>query len=107
MYDNAGPEDEVIAQVGTDSIQRKSIRNLRPGCWLNDEAIHYFYVMLAKRDEEVCKLNPKRKRNHFFKTFLMTSLLNERHIEKDGTYEYGNVRRWSENVPGRYCACLE
>ena len=103
MYD-IGPSNEVIAQVGTDSIQRGSIHTLQPGTWLNDEVIHYFYVMLSKRDEELCTtIDPTRKRSHFFKSFFMTKLLNEGHSNPalDGKYEYRNVKRWSKKVPGK------
>jgi sentrin-specific protease 1 len=102
MY-GAGPPNEVLAQVESDSVQRKSMQCLQPGEWLNDEAIHYFYVMLTKRDEELCKLDPNRKRSHFFKSFFMTKLLNEGNAdpELDGKYDYKNVKRWSKKVPGK------
>jgi hypothetical protein len=97
-----GPPTEVISQVGLDSIQRESIQRLLPGQWLNDEVIHYFLVMLSKRDEEICREDPSRKRCHFFKSFFMTKLLNEGNTNPDidGTYEYKNVKRWSKKVPG-------
>jgi hypothetical protein len=103
-----GPPGEVIAQVGTDSIQRSSMATLRPGGWLSDEVIHYFYVMLSVRDEEMCKQDPNRKRSHFFKSFFITKLLNEGHSDrsKDGQYEYKNVKRWSKKVPGKYSTAI-
>jgi sentrin-specific protease 1 len=102
MY-GEGPAGEILSQFGTDSVQRQSMHRLQPGQWLNDEVIHYFYVMLAKRDEEMCRLDPSRKRNHFFKSFFMTKLLNEGNADasKDGEYEYRNVKRWSKKVPGK------
>jgi len=102
MY-GEGPPGEVLAKVGTDSVQRQSLHRLRPGQWLNDEAIHYFYVMLQKRDEELCRLDPNRKRSHFFKSFFMTKLLNEGNADAslDGQYTYNNVKRWSKKVPGK------
>ena len=96
-----GPEHEVIAQVGTDSVQRGSIQRLQPGEWLNDEVIHYFYVMLALRDAEMCAQDSSRKRCHFFKSFFMTKMLNEGHGTMDGQYQYSNVRQWSKKVPGQ------
>jgi sentrin-specific protease 1 len=98
-----GSDEEIIAQVDADSIQRESIRRLLPGQWLNDEVIHYFYIMLAKRDEEMCRADPNRKRSHFFKSFFMTKLRNEGNVnpDLDGKYEYRNVRRWSKKVPGK------
>jgi hypothetical protein len=97
-----GPPTQVIAQDGLDSIQRESIQRLSPGQWLNDEVISYFLVMLSKRDEEMCREDPSRKRCHFFKSFFITKLLNEGHTNPaiDGKYEYKNVKRWSKKVPG-------
>ena len=99
-----GPAGEILIQVGKeDSVQRQSMHRLQPGQWLNDEVINYFYIMLATRDEEMCRLDPSRKRNHFFKSFFMTKLLNEGNADasKDGQYEYRNVKRWSKKVPGK------
>jgi hypothetical protein len=101
LNDN-GPPTQVIAQDGIDSIQRESIQRLSHGQWLNDEVISYFLVMLSKRDEEMCREDPSRKRCHFFKSFFITKLLNEGHTNPaiDGKYEYKNVKRWSKKVPG-------
>jgi len=85
---------EIIATSETDSVQRDSLRRLRPGVWLNDEVIHYFLLMLARRDQELCK-SLNRKRSHFFKSFFVTKLLDER------GYCYANVKRWSKKVPGK------
>ena len=98
--DSIAPGSEVIAQEGADSIQRRSFQTLRPGSWLNDEVIHYFYVMLAKRDVQMCSDGKRERRSHFFKSFFITKLLNEGDANKDGEYEYRNVRRWSKKVPG-------
>lgn len=97
----SGHGTEIVAQAGTDSVQRASMKTLKPGMWLNDEIIHYFYLMLAKRDEELCKNDPSRKRSHFFKSFFITKLLNEGNASCDGTYEYRNVKRWSKKVHGK------
>ena len=99
--DGYGHGDEIVAQAGADSVQRASMQTLKPGMWLNDEIIHYFYLMLAKRDEELCKNDSSRKRSHFFKSFFITKLLNEGNASCDGKYEYRNVKRWSKKVPGK------
>lgn len=101
--EGSGPGHEILASADADSVSRSSMNSLRPGGWLTDEVIHFFYVMLARRDEEMCKQNPQRKRSHFFKSFFITSLLNEGHANpaKNGTYEYRNVKRWSKKVPGK------
>ena len=107
VLNTIGPESEILYKDGTDTIQRGSIQTLRPGQWLNDEVVHYFLVMLAKRDEEMCRQNPSRKRSHFFKSFFFTTLLNEGHANPaiNGTYEYRNVKRWSKKVPGKVLQC--
>jgi sentrin-specific protease 1 len=71
--------------------------------WLNDEIISFFLIMLAKRDEELCKQSPSRKRSLFFNSFFMTKLLNVGHSDPslDGTYQYKNVKRWSKKAPGK------
>jgi sentrin-specific protease 1 len=108
MY-GMGPSNEVILKSGADSVQRGSIKTLKPEQWLNDEVIHYFYGMLAKRDEERCQHDPSRKRCHFFKSFFITKLLNEGNSnpDLDGKYDYQNVERWSKKVAGRDIFNLE
>lgn len=102
IYGGGAPGD-VVAMTGTDSVQRSSIQTLQPGQWLGDEVISYFYLMLAKRDEDLCQQDPSRKRSHFFKSFFITKLLNEGHANPamEGQYEYRNVKRWSKKVPGK------
>lgn len=104
-----GPPDQVITQIGTDSIQLGSFRRLLPGQWLNDEVIHFFTTVLSKRDEFLCTQDVNRKRCHFFKSFFITKLTNEGHFDPQvrGTYEYRNVRRWTSSVPGRDLFQLE
>jgi len=96
-----GHDEEIVAQSGTDSVQRASMQTLKPGEWLNDEIIHHFYLMLSKRDEELCMNDPTRQRSHFFKSFFITKVLNEGNASCDGKYEYRNVKRWSKKVPGK------
>ena len=98
-----GPPAQIVAQVDTDVVVRESMHRLQPGQWLNDEVIHYFLIMLSKRDEELSRQDPLRGRSHFFKSFFITKLLNEGHANPDieGTYDYKNVKRWSKKVPGK------
>jgi len=100
LYGN-GPEDEIVGIAGTDTVQRGSIQRLRPGKWLNDEAIHYFLTMLARREILLSKERPGRKRCHFFKSYFITKLLGE------GGYCYASVKRWSRNVHGRNIFLLD
>jgi hypothetical protein len=103
LYGEGSPHD-ILARLISESsrddfVQRESIQRLRPGMWLNDEVIHYFYMMLANRDAQLVSTSPdsSQKRCHFFKSFLMTKLLDEGVTNK---YTYNNVKRWSKNVPG-------
>ena len=59
--------------------------------------------MLSKRDQDLCEKQPGRKRSHFFKSFFITKLLNEGHLNPaiEGKYEYRNVKRWYKKVPGK------
>jgi hypothetical protein len=103
IFGPADDENEVVASEGADKVIRSSMRKLAPRRWLNDEIIHYFYVMLSKRDAELCKNDPNRKRSHFFKSFFITKLLQEGHHTQDGQYDYNSVKRWSRFVPGTFC----
>jgi sentrin-specific protease 1 len=93
-----GLSTEKVATSETDSVQRKSMHTLRPCAWLNDEVIHFFLHVLSIRDETLSKLNPGRKRSHFFKSFFFTKLLDE---GATNSYRYSNVKRWSKKVPGK------
>jgi sentrin-specific protease 1 len=93
-----GSPEEILATSATDSVQRHSMHTLRPGEWLNDEVIHYFFSVLAKRDEALSASNPLRKRSHFFMSFFFTKLFDEGCTNK---YTYSNVKRWSKKVPGK------
>jgi len=103
MY-GIGEPSETIAQCKTDSVQRQSMHSLQPGQWLNDEVIHYFYLMLANRDEQLSKVDPSRKRSHFYKSFFLTKLFDEGASNK---YKYSNVKRWSKRVPGKDIFALD
>jgi len=54
--------------------------------------------MLAKRDEQLTKDSPGRKRCHYFKSFFFTKLFDEGATNQ---YRYANVKRWSRRVPGK------
>lgn len=98
LYGN-GKDDEVVASHESketgfiDTVQRQSLRRLKPGQWLNDEVIHFFFLLLAQRD---AKSSPK-KRCHFFKSFFINKLLDE---DVSNTYQYRNVSDWSKHAPG-------
>lgn len=89
-----GSEQEIMASLDGDSITRRNLWTLRPGTWLSDEVIHYYFSLLRQRDKEKCESTGGR-RSWFFKSFFFTKLL------EGGTYQYKNVKRWSKKVPGK------
>jgi len=103
VLNGIGPPNEILAQLGDASVQRASMQRLLPGRWLNDEVIHFYLIVLSKRDEAMCAKNGTKKRSHFFKSNFMSQLLNVGHSNPSmaGKYEYRNVKRWSKNVPGK------
>lgn len=84
-----GQNDDIMAIAGTDSVQRQSIRKLRPGIWLNDEIVNCYFTLLAKRDTTRC-LNAGKLRSYFLKSFFFSHLL-----ENGREYNYNNVKTWS------------
>ena len=100
LHSQHGRATDVLATIGTHSVQRRSMHTLKPDIWMNDEVINCFYTMLAKRDKELCTSDPEQKRSHFFGSSFMSALLNEGHAN-EGLYEYRNVKRFSRRVPGK------
>jgi hypothetical protein len=103
MSEEKGNDSDIVSKTDDDthSVQRSSLRTLRPGEWVTDSVIDYFFVTLRKRDERFCSEEQGRKRTHFFKSLFISRLLNEGNKNPmEGTYCYNNVKRWSKNVPG-------
>ncbi|KAL3799204.1 LOW QUALITY PROTEIN: hypothetical protein ACHAW5_007243 [Stephanodiscus triporus] len=99
-----GPPTEILAKQGADSVQRGSMQTLRPGQWLNDEVINYFLKnCLARRDEKMCARDAGRRRSHFFNSFFVQTMFDEKNNDPKlrGRYNYKNVKRWSKKVPGK------
>ena len=68
MY-GVGDDLDIFTRIddGTEVVvQRKSMRTLQPGIWINDEIINFYMKLLAKRDKALTEANPTRKRSHFF-----------------------------------------
>jgi len=77
---------------------------LQPNVWLNDELINYFLKnCLASRDEKLCSKQTGRKRSHFFNSFFVQTMFDEKNTNPAlrGKYNYKNVKRWSKKVPGK------
>jgi sentrin-specific protease 1 len=64
---------------------------LKPNTWLNDEIVNFYMCLLQERDDQLSAAsNGARKRSHYFNSFFITKLL------ENGTYNYGNVKRWTK-----------
>ncbi len=99
-----GPPTEILASQDADSVQRSSMQTLNPGQWLNDEIINYFLKnCLAKRDEKLCAKQPGRKRSHFFNSFFVKTMFDDKNnnLSVRNKYNCINVKRWSKKVPGK------
>jgi hypothetical protein len=94
--------EDIIAIAENDSVSRQSLQTLRPRRWLNVEVIHYYFVLLRLRDAKSCSEQSGRRRSHFFKSYFLTSLL-----EDSKKYNYANVKRWSRKVPGKDIFALD
>lgn len=99
-----GSQTEILARQGTNSVQRGSMETLQPGKKINDEVINYFLkTCLAKSDEMLCSKQPGRKRSHFFNSFFVQTMFDEKNNNPKlrGKYNYKNVKRWGRKVPGK------
>lgn len=73
-----------MAESGMDTVQHSSMYMLQLRTGLNDDIMHYFSLMLAKRDAVLCSTTntdanntTKKLRSHFSNHFLLLKLLNE------------------------------
>jgi sentrin-specific protease 1 len=99
-----GSPSEILASQGGDFVQRGSMQTLRPDIWLSDEVINYFPKnCLKSRDIKICAKEPGRRRPHFFNSFFVQTMFNEKNINRKlrGRYNYENVKGWSKKVPGK------
>jgi Ulp1 family protease len=99
-----GLPSEILASHEGDSVQRRSMQTLRQGIWLNDEVINYFLKSCLKsRDIKICAKEPGRRRSHFFNSFFVQTMFDEKNRNRKlrGRYNYENVKRWSKKVPGK------
>ena len=74
-----GEKEDVLLVGSNMPIPRASMDRLKPGIWLDDEVVNCYIALLQNRDEELCKIDSNRKQSHFFKSFFVTTLLNEGH----------------------------
>jgi sentrin-specific protease 1 len=99
-----GSATEILAIQDGDSVQRSSMRTLRPRKWLNDEVINYYVKnCLARQDEMLCARETGRRRSHFYNSFFVQTMFDEKNNDPGlrGIYNYESVKNWSVKVPGK------
>ncbi len=97
-----GLPTEILASQDADSIQCGSMQTLRPGQCLNNEVINYFLkICFARRDKKLCKKEPGRRGLHFFNSFFVQTMFDEKNNDPKlrRGYNYKNLRCWPKNVP--------
>jgi sentrin-specific protease 1 len=76
---------------------------LRPGIWLNDKIINFYFYLQGVENERMCMLLPNTKCNYFFKTQFMNLLMDVDNADGSlaGKYNYKTDKHWSQRVPGK------
>ncbi|EQC28611.1 hypothetical protein SDRG_13690 [Saprolegnia diclina VS20] len=80
---SSGPSNKVLCQKFNVDITRALIQCLRPGQWLNDEIINFYFQMLAERDVHVSAALGIPG-SHFFNSFFFSK------VSEDG-YNFINL----------------
>jgi len=62
FVNSRGDPSEIVGTCGSDEISRANLQTLRPGSWLSDEVIHYWYTLMMKRDEKLCEKSGGKRR---------------------------------------------
>ncbi|CAJ1449360.1 unnamed protein product [Effrenium voratum] len=81
-----GSADEVVASRFSVEVTRRQVECLRPGEWLNDEVINFYYKLLQERSKTVAG-SPKC---WFTNSFFWPKLSGN-----NKEYSYKEVRRWT------------
>lgn len=85
LYGSGSP-DEVVASRFSVEVTRRQMECLRPGAWLNDEVINFYYKLLQERGKAV-EGSPKC---WFPNSFFWPKLSGN-----NKEYSYKDVRRWT------------
>lgn len=98
----AGPPLPVkgkFCAFGESEVTRENMACMRPGIWLNDEAINFYLALLHEREfRDAAAAKRAAPRVHFFSTFFYAKLFQE-----GGGYCYKNVARWTSAKKLKYC----
>ena len=90
---HGGDENEIVGELGNNSVARSSLKRLRPGEWLNDEIINFAMVLLNQAADDI-----DRDSNRFycFNSHFIVKLLKE-----VGGCKHDNVKRWFRKANNR------
>jgi hypothetical protein len=96
VYGNGKKTDilRMLGCVSRVSVTRESMHRLKPGVWLNDEIINFFFRILQKHDEELSFDEPERSRSYFFISYLYEKIF----FNEAGEYNYDEMKRWSRSM---------
>mmetsp|Transcript_25488 Transcript_25488/g.42539 ORF Transcript_25488/g.42539 Transcript_25488/m.42539 type:complete len:449 (+) Transcript_25488:85-1431(+) len=84
--------DIVIDKYNIDMTASK-MNCLNSGQWLNDEVVNFYMEMLKERDGELCAAQPGRRDSHYFSSFFLDRLMDQKLTRK---YTYSQVKRWTK-----------
>jgi len=82
-----GSPGEVLSSRFSVDVKRSQLECLRPGEWLNDEVINFYFKLLQER----CKRDKAPRRCWFTNSFFWPKLSGKDHKE----YNFKEVRRWT------------
>ena len=82
----SGNDDDVIAQIGSETVNLVSLQRLKLGMWLVDELIN----------SQMHLLNLKHL--HDFKCHCFTSYFMSKLVDEDRDYDFLKVKRWFKDV---------
>jgi Ulp1 family protease len=88
MFELTGSEE--ICTLNNIPITFDTFNCLKPNTWLNDQIINFYFELLQKEDEELCRINPERKPSLFLNSFFIQKLLGIDH----NVFSYNQVMRW-------------
>jgi hypothetical protein len=79
--------EKVVLEKYNIPMTEANLKCLTPVTWLNDEVINFYMSMLQDKDSLMCAKQPNRVSSHYFNSFFISKLLENR------TYTYKNVKR--------------
>ncbi len=103
MVNAAFKKRGIVAKMPGGEVNNEDMARLRPGCWLNDETINMYGLMILARSKKAAEERAKAKSEgrkcdtqwlcywdvHFFNSFFYSK------VEKEG---HSAVKRWTRKV---------